>query len=187
MPMAMGRCRRRASPCCQSCGRTLLRSKLMSLWPPDTQLTKLLADASDAAERELLARHVEGCASCQDKLARLTAIPDTDSRRRIERPPPDSQAEDDVVRRLKAKPPVEATLSLLGREERASTAGAWPSVPGYEIVGELGRGGMGVVYQAQQLGLKRTVALKMFRVAGPGRRRPCRRVPVRPRSRSRER
>ncbi len=48
---------------------------------------------------------------------------------------------------------------------------ALPKVTGYQLLRELGRGGMGIVYQARQAGLNRIVAIKMIRsarIAGAG-------------------
>lgn len=57
-------------------------------------------------------------------------------------------------------PPGDQSRTLV---DNPATESRFPEIAGYEILSELGRGGMGVVYSARHLQLNRTVALKMIR------------------------
>jgi WD40 repeat protein len=55
-----------------------------------------------------------------------------------------------------------ATLAVQSHSASADAAAAYPELPGYEVLGVLGRGGMGIVYRSWQTELGRQVAVKML-------------------------
>ncbi|MCY2960982.1 MAG: serine/threonine-protein kinase [Planctomycetota bacterium] len=109
----------------------------MSACPTLERLVEFAHDAPSARDSAAIEAHVEGCAECGAALAQIRS---------------DEALEGDVRRALAPKDAQGSTPRL-------------PSVPGYTLERELGRGGMGVVFAAVQIASGRRVAIKVVRGA----------------------
>jgi serine/threonine protein kinase/WD40 repeat protein len=133
----------------------------MSECPSDDDLSRFLNESLPHDRFGPVSMHVDKCSLCQNRLDKLTNDADRAVARYKHRPSnsPSPEAalfgagEDGTLIMGMNTPPAARLLGV-------------PLVPGFEVLQQIGRGGMGVVYKARHERLNRLVALKMILAGG---------------------
>jgi eukaryotic-like serine/threonine-protein kinase len=151
---------------------------------PD-QLERLVTEQLDENERSPVSAHVEKCSACQNALQMITTGWETD---KAGQPDPDKTQADRVARLFERLRVQRLPLRQIGphdqfrggqdridsqpesgedNENKATVVASpvsrsRPTIDGFRIIREIGRGGMGIVYEAVEEKLNRRVALKIL-------------------------
>ncbi len=133
--------------------------------PGRDELTAFAAGESPPPQREAVAAHAASCPACREALERLRAESGTAA---FDLLPPFVPADDPHLPETAYHRAQQRWAAALGLETPTDApAGgraepALPDVPGYEILGVLGRGGMGMVLRARDAEFHRSLAIKVL-------------------------